>query len=46
MKRFKKILMYTGTEQNEAAVSRAFELAIENEAKLTLMETIKPLPRI
>lgn len=45
MKRFKNILMYTGTRQNEAAVSRAFELAIENEAKLTLMETIKPLPR-
>jgi nucleotide-binding universal stress UspA family protein len=45
MQRFKRILMYTGTQQNEAAVSRAFELAIENEAKLTLMETIKPLPR-
>ncbi len=45
MQRFKNILMYAGTEQNEAAISRAFELALENQAKLTLMETIKPLPR-
>ncbi len=45
MQRFKKILMYAGTDQNDAAISRAFELALENSAALTFMEVIKPLPR-
>ena len=45
MKRFTNILLYAGMEQNEAAVSRAVTLAIENNAKLTLMDVVKPVPR-
>ncbi len=45
MKRFKNILLYAGMEQNEAAVSRAIKLAIENDASLTLMDVVKPIPR-
>lgn len=45
MKRFKNILLYAGMEQNEAAVNRSLKLAIENEAKLTIMDCVKPIPR-
>jgi nucleotide-binding universal stress UspA family protein len=45
MKRFKNILLYAGMEQNEAAVNRSVTLAIENDAKLTLMDVVKPVPR-
>lgn len=45
MKRFKNILLYAGTENNVAALNRAVTLAIENDASLTLMDVIKPIPR-
>ena len=45
MKRFKNILLYAGMEQNEAAINRAVKLAIENEARLTVMDVVKPVPR-
>ena len=45
MKRFKNILLYAGMEQNEAAVKRAVKLAIENDARLTFMDVVKPIPR-
>ncbi|MGB7346952.1 MAG: universal stress protein [Pirellulaceae bacterium] len=45
MKQFKNILFYAGTEQNAAAISRSFELAMENEATLTLMDVVKPVSR-
>lgn len=45
MKRFKNILVYAGTEQNAASINCAVELAMKNEAGLTLMDVLKPLPR-
>ena len=45
MKRFKRILVYAGTENPEVAVTRAAQLALENEASLTLMDVVKPIPR-
>lgn len=45
MKRFKNILLYAGMEQNEAALNRAIKLAMENKARLTVMDSIKPIPR-
>ncbi|MGI9470973.1 MAG: universal stress protein [Rubripirellula sp.] len=45
MKRFKNILLYAGMEQNEAAVNRAVKLALENNARLTVMDVVKPIPR-
>jgi universal stress protein E len=45
MHRFKNILVYAGVEQPETAVSRATKLALENKARLTLMDVVKPLPR-
>lgn len=45
MQRFKNILLYLGTERNESAMSRGFDLAMENNASLTLMDVVKPLPR-
>ena len=45
MKHFKNILFYIGTEENEAALSRACELALENEATLTLMDVVRPIPK-
>lgn len=45
MKRFKHILMYAGTERTEAAISRAVTLAMENDARLTLMDVVKRVPR-
>ncbi|MCG8650353.1 MAG: universal stress protein [Pirellulales bacterium] len=44
MKRFENILMYAGTGSNSAAISRAVQLAMENDAKLTLLDVIKPIP--
>ena len=44
MKRFNSILLYAGMEQNEAAVSRSVTLAMENNARLTLMDVVKPVP--
>ena len=45
MKRFKNILLFTGTVENEAAISRSITLAMENDANLTLIDVIKPIPR-
>lgn len=45
MKCFKHILMYAGTEWTEAATSRAVSLAMENDARLTLMDVVKRFPR-
>ena len=42
---FQKLLVYTGTEHNQNAISRAVALAMENHASVTLMEVIKPIPR-
>ncbi len=44
MKRFKNILMYAGTEETTAAISRSVKLALENDADLTLIDVIKPIP--
>ncbi len=44
MPRFKNILLYTGTEENGAAIKRAIDLARENAAELTLIDVIKPMP--
>jgi universal stress protein E len=45
MERFKNILVYAGTEQSEFAVSQAATLALENNAALTLMDVVKPIPK-
>ncbi len=45
MKRFKNILMYAGAERNDAALTRAVKLAIENDAQLTLMDVVKRVPK-
>ncbi len=45
MKRFQRILVYAGTESPEMAVTRAAQLALENDASLTLMDVVKPIPR-
>lgn len=44
MKRFKNILVFAGTNDPDAAIRRAFEIATENKAVVTLMDVIKPLP--
>ena len=45
MHRFKNILLYAGTKRSETAICRAVELAIENSAKLTLMDVIPHIPK-
>jgi nucleotide-binding universal stress UspA family protein len=45
MERFKKLLVYADTDHRDITISRSIVLAIENEASLTLMEVIKPIPR-
>ena len=45
MKRFKNILFYAGTEYYSEALNRSITLAMENNAKLTLMDVVKPIPR-
>lgn len=40
MKRFKRILLYAGTEEVTAALQRSVALAIENQAALTLMDVV------
>ncbi|TWT49609.1 Universal stress protein E [Rubripirellula amarantea] len=45
MRNFKHILVYAGTEQPEVAVTRAAQLALENNASLTLMDVVKPIPK-
>ncbi|MFK8111245.1 MAG: universal stress protein [Rubripirellula sp.] len=44
MERFKNILVYTGTDDFQQAINRAVEIAIDNQASLTLMDVVKPLP--
>jgi nucleotide-binding universal stress UspA family protein len=46
MERFKKLLVYAGTDQPDHAISRSVVLAMENEATLTLIDVIKPVPRV
>lgn len=45
MQDFKNILVYAGTDQPETAVSRGTSLAMNNFARLTLMDVVEPLPR-
>ncbi|WP_404309571.1 universal stress protein [Neorhodopirellula lusitana] len=45
MQEFKNILVYAGTEQPETAVAKAAKLALENNARLTLMDVVKPIPK-
>ena len=45
MKHFKNILFYIGTEGNDAALSRACKLALDNGAKLTLIDVVRPIPK-
>ncbi|QDT02101.1 Universal stress protein E [Rubripirellula lacrimiformis] len=45
MRAFQKILVYAGTEQHETTVPAAIELAVENKARLTLMDVVKPIPK-
>lgn len=45
MKRFKRILLYAGTKETEAAMTRSVELARENQASLTLLDVVPPSPR-
>lgn len=44
MRRFKNILVYAGTSDPRTAIKRAFEIATENKATVTLMDVVKPLP--
>ena len=44
MQQFKNILVFIGTRDQKPALDRAFEIASENGAKVTLMDVIKPLP--
>ncbi len=45
MHRFKNILLCCGSERNETAICRAVELAIENSAKLTLIDVVPHIPK-
>ena len=45
MQRFKKLLVYAGTDQPESGIARAVSLAIENKATLTLIDVVKPQPK-
>ena len=44
MERFENILVYAGHEEPGVALKRAFTIAEENRARVTLMDVIKPLP--
>lgn len=44
MQQFKKILVFAGTKDPDTAIKRAFEIAKENDARVTLMDVVKPLP--
>lgn len=45
MHHFKNILLYAGTKRSETTICRAVELAIENSAKLTIMDVIPHIPK-
>ncbi|KAA5543734.1 universal stress protein [Roseiconus nitratireducens] len=45
MQCFNNILVYVGTEDPRNALKRAFALAKDSDARVTLMDVIKPLPR-
>ncbi|MCA9141045.1 MAG: universal stress protein [Planctomycetales bacterium] len=45
MKRFKKLLVYTGSSPDETLINRSVVLAMENDASLTWIDVIKPIPR-
>jgi universal stress protein E len=44
MKRFTNLLVYAGTREHTAAINRGVNLAIENDARLKLIDVIKPIP--
>lgn len=44
MERFKDILVYAGAADPDTAIKRALEIARENQARVTMMDVIKPLP--
>ena len=46
MQRFKNILVFVGTADPATALRRAFEIASENQALVTLMDVVKPLPSV
>jgi len=45
VKHFKNILCYTVVDEDDGAISLSVRLAMENDASLTLMHVIKPIPR-
>jgi len=45
MQSFRRILVHADTKETDTTVSRAIELAIENNASLTLIDVVKPQPR-
>ncbi len=45
MERFRRILVFAGTEQPAVAVTRAAQLALEYSASLTLIDVVKPVPK-
>ncbi|MFG0266629.1 MAG: universal stress protein [Rhodopirellula sp. JB055] len=45
MRNFNNILVYAGDEQTRTCISRATDLALENEARLTIMDVVKPIPQ-
>ena len=45
MKRFERILCYVGTDDSETAISHAVSLALVHDAKLTVMNVVKPIPK-
>lgn len=44
MQRFKNILFVTNNETGEVSIRRAVELAVRNEAKLTLLDVVEKIP--
>jgi nucleotide-binding universal stress UspA family protein len=46
MKSFKNMLVIVGPDDSEATLNRAFEIATESKARITLMDVIKPLPKM
>jgi nucleotide-binding universal stress UspA family protein len=45
MHRFRNILFHAGTKRSETAVCRTVELAIENDARLTMLDVIPHVPK-
>lgn len=45
MNRFKNILVFVGTKDPASAIHRAFQIAHENDANVTLIDVLKPIPK-